>query len=72
MRTSFNAPTPELHPLFIMGFELLLEYAFCGPLPLTIRHCWYVLMMIMHVFKWIELVALLDNVNEEAAYAFLD
>jgi hypothetical protein len=45
---------------------------FAGPLPMTPRHNKYVLVMIEHFSKWIELVALLDKFSEGAAYSFLD
>jgi transposase-like protein len=45
---------------------------FAGPLPVTPRHNKYVLVMIKHFSKWIELVALPDKFSEGAAYSFLD
>jgi hypothetical protein len=38
----------------------------------TPRYNKYVLVMIEHFFKWIELVALPDKFSEGAAYSFLD
>jgi transposase-like protein len=38
----------------------------------TPRHNKYVLVMIKHFSKWIELVALPDKFSEGAAYSFLD
>jgi hypothetical protein len=38
----------------------------------TPRHNKYVLVMIEHFSKWIELVALPDKFSEEATYSFLD
>ncbi|OAE19976.1 hypothetical protein AXG93_1558s1000 [Marchantia polymorpha subsp. ruderalis] len=58
VRASFNAPTPELHPLPIMGLGYRWSLDFAGPLPLTARHHRYVLVMVEHFSKWIELVAL--------------
>ncbi len=43
-----------------------------GPLPLMVRHNRYVLVMVEHFFKWIELVPSLDKSNKGVAYAFLD
>ncbi len=43
-----------------------------GPLPLTIRHNRYVLVMVEHFSKWIELVPSPDKSNEGVAYAFFD
>ena len=72
VRASFNAPTPQLHPLPIMGLGFGWSLDFPGPLPLTVRHHRYVLVMVEHFSKWIELVALPDKASEGAAYAFLD
>ncbi|OAE19927.1 hypothetical protein AXG93_1520s1000 [Marchantia polymorpha subsp. ruderalis] len=72
VRASFNAPTPELHPLPIMGLGYRWSLDFAGPLPLTVRHHRYVLVMVEHFSKWIELVALPDKASEGVAYAFLD
>ncbi len=43
-----------------------------GPLPLIIRHNRYVLVMVEHFSKWIELVPSLDKSTEGVAYAFFD
>lgn len=72
VRASFNAPTPQLHPLPIMGLGYRWSLDFAGPLPLTMRHHRYVLVMVEHFSKWIELVALPDKSSEGTAYAFLD
>jgi hypothetical protein len=72
VRASFNAPTPQLHPLPIMGLGYRWNLDFVGPLPLTARHNRYVLVMVEHFCKWIELVPSLDKSNEGVAYAFLD
>ncbi len=45
---------------------------FVGPLNLTSRHNQYILVMIEHFSKWLELVPLLDRRNEAATYACLD
>ena len=71
-RASFNAPTPQLHPLPIMGLGYRWSLDFAGPLPLTRRHSRYALVMVEHFSKWIELVALPDKGSEGVAYAFLD
>jgi hypothetical protein len=57
-------------PLWLLGYRWSLDFA--GPLPVTPRHNKYVLVMIEHFSKWIELVALLDKFSEGAAYSFLD
>ncbi|KAL3688002.1 hypothetical protein R1sor_014311 [Riccia sorocarpa] len=72
VRASFNAPTAQLHPLPIMGLDYRWSLDFPGPLPLTSRHSRYVLVMVEHFSKWIELVALHDKSSEGTAYAFLD
>jgi hypothetical protein len=72
VRASFNAPTPQLHPLPIMGLGYRWNLDFAGPLPLTIRHNRYVLVMVEHFSKWIELVPSPDKSSEGIAYAFLD
>ncbi len=43
-----------------------------GPLPLTIRHNKYVLVMVEHFSKWIELLPSPDKSNEGVAYTFFD
>jgi hypothetical protein len=53
-----------------LGYRWGLDFA--GPLPLTIRHNRYVLVMVEHFSKWIELVPSLDKSSEGVAYAFLD
>jgi hypothetical protein len=53
-----------------LGYRWNLDFA--KPLPLTIRHNRYVLVMVEHFSKWIELVLSLDKSSEGVAYAFLD
>ncbi len=72
VRASFNAPTPQLHPLPIMALGCHWSLDFAGPLPLIVRHNRYGLVMVEHFSKWIELVPFLDKSNEGVAYAFLD
>jgi len=72
VKASFNAPTPQLHPLPIMGLGYHWSLDFAGPLPLTVRHNRYALVMVEHFSKWIELVPSPDKSNEGLAYAFLD
>ena len=45
---------------------------FAGPLVVTPRGAKYVLVMLEHFSKWIELVVLSQNFAELAAIAFLD
>ncbi len=72
MQASFNAPTPQLQPLPIMGLGYQWSLDFTSPLSLTRQHNRYVLDMIKHFSKWLEFVPLLDCNNEGVAYAFLD
>jgi hypothetical protein len=72
VRASFNAPTPQLHPLPIMGLGYRWSLDFAGPLPLTVRHNRYVLVMVEHFSKWIGLVPFLNKSSEGIAYAFLN
>jgi hypothetical protein len=72
VRASFNALTPQLHPLPIMGLGYHWNLDFAGPLPLTVQHNKYVLMMVEHFSKWIELVPSPDKSIKGVAYAFLD
>jgi transposase InsO family protein len=53
-----------------LGYRWSLDFA--GSLPVTPRHNKYVLVLIEHFSKWIELVALPDKLSEGAAYSFLD
>ena len=69
---SFNAPTPVLQPLPIIGLGYWWSLDFAGPLPITKRHNKYVLVMTEHFSKWIELMALPHKFSEGATYAFLD
>jgi hypothetical protein len=45
---------------------------FASPLSLAPQHNQYVLVMIEHFSKWLELVPLLNCSSEGATYAFLD
>jgi hypothetical protein len=71
-RASFNAPTPQLHPLPIMGLGYRWSLDFVGPLSLTIRHNRFVLVMVEHFSKWIELVPSPNKSNKGITYAFFD
>jgi hypothetical protein len=53
-----------------LGYRWSLDLA--GPLPLTVRHNKYVLVMVEHFSKWIELVPSPDKSRKGVAYAFLD
>jgi hypothetical protein len=45
---------------------------FSIPLCLTHEHDRYILVMIEHFSKWLELVSLLDRNNERVTYIYLD
>jgi hypothetical protein len=53
-----------------LGYQWNLDFA--NPLNLAPRHNQYVLVIIEHFSKWLELVPLLDHNNEETSYVFLD
>jgi hypothetical protein len=72
VKASFNAPTPQLHPLLIMGLGYRWSLDFAKPLPLTVWHNRYVLVMVEHFSKWIELVPSFDKSNKGVVYTFLD
>jgi hypothetical protein len=72
VRAPFNAPMLHLQPLPIMGLGYRWSLDFAGPLLVTRRHNKFVLVMIEHFSKWIELVALPDKFSEGTAYSFLD
>jgi hypothetical protein len=72
VKALFNPLTPQLHPLPIMGLGYRWNLDFAGPLPLTVWHNRYVLVMVEQFSKWIELVPSPDKSNEGIAYAFLD
>ncbi len=73
VRVSFNAPTPHLQPtLLIMGLAYQWSLDFANPLNLTMWYNRYILIMIEHFSKWLELVPLPNYDNERITYAFLD
>jgi hypothetical protein len=55
-----------------MGLGYRWRLDFMGPLPLTVQHNKYVLVMVEHFSKWIELVPSLDKSSEGVMYAFLN
>jgi len=72
VRSSFNTLSPQLQPLPIMGLGYYWSLDFARPLLVTPRGAIYVLVMVEHFSKWIELVALSKNSLELATVAFLD
>ena len=57
VRSSFNTLSSQLQPLHIMGLGYHWSLDFAGPLVVTPRGTEYVLVMVEHFNKWIELVA---------------
>jgi hypothetical protein len=53
-----------------LGYHWSLDFA--GPLPLTIWHNKYVLVMVEHFCKWVELVSSPDKFSKGVVCAFLD
>ena len=72
VRSSFNTLSPQLQPLSIMGLDYSWSLDFVGSLVVTSRGAEYVLVMVEHFSKLIELVALPQNSLELAVAAFLD
>ena len=70
--SSFNTLSPQLMPLAIMGLGYRWSLDFVGPLVVTPRRVKYVMMMVEHFSKWIELVAQRQNSSELAAMVFFD
>jgi hypothetical protein len=56
----------------MMGLGYCWNLDFAGPLPLRVHHNRYVLVMVEHFFKWIELVPSPDKSSVGVAYAFLN
>jgi len=55
-----------------MGLSYQWNLDFAGPLSLTPQHNQYILIMIKHFSKWLELVPLPNHSNDKTTYAFLD
>ena len=61
VRSSFHTLSPQLQPLPIMELGCRWSLDFAGPLMTTSQGAKYVLVMVEHFNKWIELVALPQN-----------
>ena len=72
VRSSFNSLSPQLRPLSIMGLGYRWSLDFARPLLPTPRGAKYVIVIVEHFSKWIELVALPQNSSKLATAAFLD
>jgi hypothetical protein len=55
-----------------MGLKYWWSLDFLSPLNLTLQHNLYVLVIIKHFSKWLELVPLPNRSNEGIAYGFLN
>ncbi|CAM6093253.1 unnamed protein product [Calypogeia fissa] len=71
VRTSFSSRQSILHPLPIKGLFYRWSCDLAGELPLTSRGNLYIMIMIEHFSKWIELVALPDKSSHSTSQAFL-
>ena len=72
IRSSFNTLSCQLQSLPIMGLGYRWSLDFAGPLTPMPCGAKYVLVMVEHFNKWIELIVLSQNSYELAAIAFLD
>ena len=72
VKSSFNTLSPQLQPLPIMRLGYHWSLDFVRLLVVIPRGAKYVLVMVEHFSKWIELVALPPNSAELAATTFLD
>lgn len=71
VKASFNVKDSVLKPLPIMGLGYRWSCDLAGPLPPSKTGFIYIMVMIEHFSKWIELTPLVDNTSEETAKAFL-
>ncbi len=71
VRTSFSSRQLTLSPLPIQGMFYRWSYDLAGELPQTSRGNVYIMIMITHFSKWVELVALLDKSSHSTSHAFL-
>jgi hypothetical protein len=72
IQASFNAPTPHLQQLPIIGLGYWWSLDFVGPFNLTIQHNQYVFVIIEHFSKWQKLMPLPNRSSESITYAILD
>ncbi len=71
MITSFFSRQLTLSPLPIQGMFYRSSCHLAGKLPQTSRGNVYIMIMIRHFSKWVELVALLDKSSHNTSQAFL-
>jgi len=71
VRTSFSSRQFTLSPFLIQGMFYRWSCDLAGELPQTSRGNVYIMIMIKHFSKWVELVALLDKSSHNTSQAFL-
>jgi hypothetical protein len=71
VRTSFSSQQLTLSPLPIQGMFYRWSCDLAGELPQTSRGNVYIMIMIEHFSKWVELVALPDKSSHNISQAFL-
>lgn len=72
VRSTFNAPQPQLHPLPIQGMGYRWSFDLAGPLPKTERGNRFVMIGIEHFSKWCILAPLPDKQSKHTAQVLLD
>ncbi len=71
VRTSFSSRQFILSPLPIQGMFYCWSCDLVGELPQTSRGNVYIMIMIEHFSKWVELVVLLDKSSHNTSHVFL-
>jgi hypothetical protein len=71
VKTSFSYQQFTLSPLPIQGMFYRLSCNLAGKLPQTSRGNVYIMIMIEHFSKWVELVVLLDKSSHSTSQTFL-
>ena len=72
VKASFTHRHPVLHPLPILGLMYRWGVDLAGPFKVTVRGNAYVMVMIEHFSKWIELAALPAKTSQHTAEALMD
>ncbi len=71
VRNSFSSRQLTLSPLPIQGMFDHWSYDLVGELPQTSKDNVYIMIMIQHFSKWVELVVLLDKSSHSTSQVFL-
>lgn len=71
VKASFTQDTAEVHPLPIQGLFYRWSCDLLGDLPPTPRWNVYVMVIVEHFSKWMELIALPDKTSRSTSQAFL-